>query len=340
MAITTGLSFLRGRFDNMVLRQTKVSINGRVEKRAVASRYQSSVTNPQTKSQMQNRSAFRMVQALSTVLKIFLRQFFSYSGRFTSGYNGFISVNMLNAVIEISGVKIIDWSKITVTNSNILIGKVGVYAPISPTDDDCLCTKLIVWNYDYADVFNGSEWALMVLGIGYNDDGSLAKPDVIQTSVTMDKCGAQVELPKCECCTMYYYGFFVNVNTGEVTKDFYLGTCECIHPSLPEKNCFVCRLPEDITLDLPSDCPTNCDEDSGSQKVAPNIFTPADPNDPALRTSPFYSAPGDVPVSGDKGGSGIGFRDLVEPDKKKEDNGAPIVVATPSGNSGAPIATS
>ena len=125
------------------------------------------------------------------------------------------------------------------------------------------------WGYNYLLHPNAANMTLWVVGIKVNVQGEFDTPELINTGIPMTACTGVATLPKCDCCKIYYYGFFQNNDTFEVTDSVYLGTCSCKLENY-DPTCLTCVLPPEAETVVIDECPVYCGGEIGDGDVRPS----------------------------------------------------------------------
>ena len=214
MAVVKHMNFKRGRLGDIGFRQQITSDgNGSYSRKTVAFTIPEAVSNPRSPGQVMQRTKFRLIQALATVLTSvnILRNFYnSPSG--LSGYNAFIRDNLAKAIDTSTGVPFVDFRKLQVTFGDFYT-PVSKYAPEQESEDpDCNCRVKLAWNYDWTEDPVGA-YALVCIGIKIDEEGAVEGVELVQSRTPMRACTAEIDLPDCNCCKTYWYAYFVDPTT-------------------------------------------------------------------------------------------------------------------------------
>lgn len=253
MAVVKGMRFVRGKLGDVGFRQQFVKDGkGGYKKQTVAFQLPEGNTSNSV-GQARQRSRFRLIQALATMLsqKGLLRALYrSVTG--LSGYAAFIGYNVKEAIVESAGDFFVNFPKLRVANGD-WSKEIQVFGSDLEPDDDCGFSRKLVWNYETLnDPANAHDYYLVIQGIKVNEEGAVEDTFLEQPLHRMTECMADVILKECDCCKTYYYAYFVNPLTGYVTTSNYIGTADTAVPSLADSDCcFVCDVFENPIRSTP-----------------------------------------------------------------------------------------
>jgi hypothetical protein len=278
MAVLRGNRIVKGKLGDVGHRQQFVKEpNGSYKKRTVA--YQLPVNVTQTDSVLQDnqRSKFKLIQALSQALttKGFTRTLYR-SGIGIGGYQAFIRDN-IKAVVGSTGNWFLDFSQVRLSIGDFK-NEIKSSRPLdkwltdeSGIDVNCQTAMGLCWSHDANAHPDAVDYQLLLVGVKVNEDGSLDDIITHQPLANMSECNCQTLLPLCGCCKTYWYAMFVNPNTGRFSSSTYLGS-DAVIDQLPEYNSECCCATCDpvapvVKIAPPSEVPVTC---CGTEEHNPN----------------------------------------------------------------------
>ncbi len=344
--VMRGMRFVRGRLGDTGFRQQYVSDgNGSYTQQTVG--FMMPVgNNSNTTLQSNQRSRFRLLAILGGALNRagVLRAWY-YSQLGISSYNAFVRDNLLDdAVIQHSnGTQYIDWTKIRVA----LGSGVQKILPFKTTlesgtdyDPECQSAVQLRWGSqcDSKTAEQKANYALVLVGVKINDQGTLENVCYVQPGATMANCSIELKLPVCDCCKTYWFAFFANPYNGDNTDSVYIGpdTHFANYPEHdPETCCFTCVEVEDEIEDTtpPDEIPTfcGCGHDHGDVDRTGIVF-----NGERNRTGIGYSF-NDIQMLDAGVNDGSGYEAPEEEEQEEEEEEEPANVVYTIGDGTCPI---